>query len=787
MKKILVLNFFPAKNPPTTGGELRYFHFYNELSKYYDVTLISSSHPHPSVRVVKHSTSLREYLVPNDKNIQGRINKELQGKVGIEYSALVATLASNHPNKYHEVFLNLYEQSDIIIHDSPFTLGYDIFFGFDEKPRIYNSYNHEAELAKQMWDGIEAEKYIEYFFEVEKEMVLMADLVFTVSDEDRKSFVKSYGINEDKIKLAPNGIIPEELKNNLRENHNQGPTAFFIGSKHPPNYKAVNFIINNLAENCRDINFVIAGDCCNQFKGVSKRNVKLLGRIENTKKKELLANADIAINPMFTGGGTNLKTVEFLSAGLPLISTSKGVRGLRITPDEHYIEADKNNFAAILNNAINDRERLKRIALNGKKHIDQNFSWKEIVLKFKEEIDKISKSKKRENILVLNDFKVSAALSGGEVRLKQLYSELSKNYNIIMLCFTTSKVIEKKRITDYFIEIGIPKTDEHVQENMKVKKLFHISVSDIVNSYMCIKNNLLMKISQLLYRKSDFIITSHPYMFPLIQDMEGKPLIYESLNVETKLKEEMLKGHPRYNFLAGQVRNIENTALKKSKLVITVSDEDKNQFIKLFQKNPQKFVTIKNGIKLKDNNYYEEDFSSIKGLFKWAPVIIFIGSNHFPNVKALQFIEQDLALKLKNYYFLIIGSVCNSVSKAPPQNVLLFNTLNETFKDALFRVADVAINPIITGSGSNVKLAEYFGRKIPVVSTHFGARGYDITSGTHAIICSLNEFAIKIPPLIKNSNLKLSLVNNAFDYVEQELTWNSLAKQYQNALKSLTK
>ncbi|WP_415803127.1 glycosyltransferase [Cytobacillus oceanisediminis] len=177
----------------------------------------------------------------------------------------------------------------------------------------------------------------------------------------------------------------------------------------------------------------------------------------------------------------------------------------------------------------------------------------------------------------------------------------------------------------------------------------------------------------------------------------------------------------------------------------------------------------------------------MKGLFKGAPVIIFIGSNHFPNVKALQFIEQDLALKLKNYYFLIIGSVCNSVSKAPPQNVLLFNTLNETFKDALFRVADVAINPIITGSGSNVKLAEYFGRKIPVVSTPFGARGYEITNGTHAIICSLNEFANKIPPLIKSSNLKLNLVNNAFDYVEQELTWNSLAKQYQNALKSVTK
>ncbi|MBN8201196.1 MULTISPECIES: glycosyltransferase family 4 protein [Bacillaceae] len=787
MKKILVLNFFPAKNPPATGGEHRYFHFYNELSNHYDVTLISSSHPHKSVRIVEYSKTFREYLVPNDLDIHGRLNKELRGKVGIEYSALVSTLASNYPNKYHEVFLNLYEQSDIIIHDSPFTLGYDLFFGFDEKPRIYNSYNNEADLAKQMWDGVEAKKYTKYFFEVEKEMVLLADLVFAVSEEDRKGFVKSYGVNIDKIKLAPNGIVPEEWTNIPTKHHRQKPTAFFIGSKHPPNYEAVNFIINNLAVKCKNINFVIAGDCCNQFKNVSRSNVELLGRIGNSQKKELLSNSDFAINPMFSGGGTNLKTVEFLSAGLPLISTEMGVRGLNLTSGEDYLAADKNNFAAILDTAIKDRKRLKTIAMKGKKHIDQNYSWKGIVLKFKKEIDNITKGKKRENILVLNDFKVSTALSGGEVRLKQLYSGLSKYYKIILLCFTNAKVIEKKRITENFLEVSIPKTPEHIQENMKIKKQFHISVSDIVNSYMCTKNNLLMKITKLLYRNSEFIVTAHPYMIPLIQDLQSKPLIYESLNVETKLKSEILKGHPMYKFLINQVKKIELLALKKSNLVITVSTEDKNQFIEMFHMNPKKIATIKNGIKLKDNDYFNDDFSSIKNLFKGAPVIVFIGSNHYPNVKALQYIEQDLALNLKNYYFLIIGSVCNSAGKAPPQNVLHFKTLNEEFKDALLRVADAAINPIITGSGSNMKLAEYFGKKVPVITTNFGARGYEISNGNHAIICSLNEFANKIPSLVNSPNISLNIVNNAYKYAEQELSWESLAEQYKNVLQSLPK
>ncbi len=41
VKKILVLNFFPAFVPPASGGELRYFNMYSKLSASFDVTLLS--------------------------------------------------------------------------------------------------------------------------------------------------------------------------------------------------------------------------------------------------------------------------------------------------------------------------------------------------------------------------------------------------------------------------------------------------------------------------------------------------------------------------------------------------------------------------------------------------------------------------------------------------------------------------------------------------------------------------------------------------------------------------
>jgi glycosyltransferase involved in cell wall biosynthesis len=43
----------------------------------------------------------------------------------------------------------------------------------------------------------------------------------------------------------------------------------------------------------------------------------------------------------------------------------------------------------------------------------------------------------------------------------------------------------------------------------------------------------------------------------------------------------------------------------------------------------------------------------------------------------------------------------------------------------LLAAADVAVNPVESGSGSNVKLAEYLAAGVPVVTTPVGLRGYE--------------------------------------------------------------
>ncbi len=387
MKRMLVLNHFPTVYPPTSGGTLRYFHIYQELSCYFDVTLLSQTFSHKG-GLFTYSPTFREYKVEKDSNYHNVVQKLQHNELSYEFGLIIQTELSKYPTLLKEQFESLYEAADLIVHESPYLFQYDHYFGKDSKLRIYNSHNHEYKLAHQIWKNNLARDYLPVLFDLEKKLVRGADLIFSTSEDEKNSLIKMYNPNPSKIMVAPNGIETFEWLSSS-ESSNEQPTAFFIGADYPPNIEAVDFIISQLADSCPEIQFVVAGGCCTPFANSSKPNVRLLGRVRHKQKLRLLAEADFAINPMFTGAGVNLKTLEFLSAGLPLFSTEFGVRGLNVIPMKHYIPAEKNNFAGTLKRYTSDKNVLNEVSFNGQKYINNHFSWKSITEKMQVELNKL--------------------------------------------------------------------------------------------------------------------------------------------------------------------------------------------------------------------------------------------------------------------------------------------------------------------------------------------------------------------------------------------------------------
>ncbi|MEH7392332.1 glycosyltransferase family 4 protein [Bacillus sp. JJ1474] len=387
MRKLLVLNIFPTVFPPTSGGTLRYFHIYNELSHYYDITLLSQTNSKKE-KVVKYSSSFREYKAERDP-LYSQIRQKLHNAAsGYELPLIMYLELANYPALYKKYFEKLYQSSDIIIHETPYLLDYDLYFSKDQKPRIYNSHNHDYSLAKQIWKDEKAREYLPRIYEAEQRLTSHADLIYATSAAEREEFIKDYRLDPQKIKLAPNGINPDEWLPRRKKPAGR-PKALFIGADYQPNTQAVKFIIKQLADKCRDIDFIIAGECCRPFQELKKNNVKLLGRVQHKKKLKLFAEADISINPMFSGAGVNLKALEFLSAGIPLFSTLCGVRGLELIDRKHYIHAEAEDFADKLNQFSCRHKFMEEIAAFGQNHINSRFSWKSIAKKIHNDIEEI--------------------------------------------------------------------------------------------------------------------------------------------------------------------------------------------------------------------------------------------------------------------------------------------------------------------------------------------------------------------------------------------------------------
>jgi hypothetical protein len=96
---------------------------------------------------------------------------------------------------------------------------------------------------------------------------------------------------------------------------------------------------------------------------------------------------------------------------------------------------------------------------------------------------------------------------------------------------------------------------------------------------------------------------------------------------------------------------------------------------------------------------------------------------------------------------------------------------------ALLSVADVALNPMLGGSGTNVKMATYLAAGVPVITTPLGARGYDLIDGDEALIAPIDAFPERIARLMSDETLVDRLTSSGRRLVEQRYNWRTIGAE----------
>ena len=118
--------------------------------------------------------------------------------------------------------------------------------------------------------------------------------------------------------------------------------------------------------------------------------------------------------------------------------------------------------------------------------------------------------------------------------------------------------------------------------------------------------------------------------------------------------------------------------------------------------------------------------------------------------------------------FLLMGSQCMYFeNKLIPENVGLLGLVNEEEKNRIFSVVDFALNPMLSGSGTNLKMFDYMSAGIPIITTEFGTRG--IQDKELFVINNTDKMANEIVSFVL-LNMK-DIVVKARKYVEEIFDW----------------
>ena len=191
----------------------------------------------------------------------------------------------------------------------------------------------------------------------------------------------------EKIIVVPNGVDIDETKftdiNKRKSNKSKNlilkqKIGLFMGSWHGPNIEASEKIIE-IAKKCKDIKFMLMGSQCMYFKDRKiPENVGLIGLVSEEEKSRIFSLVDFALNPMLSGSGTNLKMFDYMAAGIPIITTEFGTRGIKdkslfIIKDVDHMELACNQF---------EIQDYTNMILKARKHVEEVFDWKIIAQEF---------------------------------------------------------------------------------------------------------------------------------------------------------------------------------------------------------------------------------------------------------------------------------------------------------------------------------------------------------------------------------------------------------------------
>ncbi len=390
--------------PPIKGDIHRTYYQIKELSKKHQITLITYGEGNPDDRF---SEKLREFceeliIIKHTKfsilkNIFNSVFTSLPMQCAFYQSGKMrnAIKKAISTNKFDIIHVQLTRMAPFISQARVRSAGVPVVLDFIDTL----SMNMEKRLHREL---LFLKPFV--FYEWAKIMGYensLADafdrgLITSPVDRDRLSY-------RDKVDVLPSGVDLEKFQFSPISKR-EPMTIISTGNlNYFPNIDAILFFTKKIypaiKKSLPQIKLKIVGySPPSIIKKLESQNggIEVLGSVDNMS--DHLGRAAVAVCPMLSGSGIKIKVLEALATGTPTVAMSLATQAIEVTPDRDIIIRDApDDFARAVIDLIHNPAQRESLGINGRKLIEDKYSWPVIVQKletiYQQTINQFKKSR----------------------------------------------------------------------------------------------------------------------------------------------------------------------------------------------------------------------------------------------------------------------------------------------------------------------------------------------------------------------------------------------------------
>jgi glycosyltransferase involved in cell wall biosynthesis len=382
-----ILYFAPRECwPLTTGARLRDYHLARELAARCEVTLVCLHDPdEPDQGAPPAAAGFAQYICLHRERgytlgkmvagLLGPLPLPVRNYAGASASAALARLVAGHP------FESIQVEGIHLLSYFPALRA-----SAGAPALIVDWHNIESEVMERYRDAcsnparkLAAVRTAALLRRAEQRLLAGAPFHTVCSERERASLsARAAGAA---VQVIPNGVDFSYYAGAGRPPA-QCDSVVFVGSMdYHANIEAVTWFVREVWPELRRrgvSRFVIAGrNPAAAVRKLAGGGVEVTGTVDDIRT--IYAGAAAVVVPVRGGGGTRLKILEAMAAGVPVVATRLGAEGLDIHPGTHFLLADTPpQMIDSLERVMNSEEIRSRLVHAALQLVREQYDWSSI-------------------------------------------------------------------------------------------------------------------------------------------------------------------------------------------------------------------------------------------------------------------------------------------------------------------------------------------------------------------------------------------------------------------------